>query len=185
MGAPRRRRALLRGESRAAGGRRRAVLAEAESPRCALRAFFHTFRVAAASLRARLASRFASLTRLRARLSSSLAIRRRCLATSACSLARSSGSPGALAPGAAPEPAASAPSLAPGAGAPATRFSRTVLPMRSGGWWERGDECHTNGAGLASSNGQGRARAARGQIGRRRRRLGGALSARAQAASLR
>src|SRR6185437_2861883 len=37
--------------------------------RCALRAFFHTLRAAAACLRARLASRLASFTRLRARLS--------------------------------------------------------------------------------------------------------------------
>ena len=60
----------------------------------ARRARFHALRVAAACLRARLASRLASLTRLRARLSSSLAMRTRCLATSACSLARSRGSAG-------------------------------------------------------------------------------------------
>jgi hypothetical protein len=65
-----------------------------ESFFCARRARFQALRVAAASLRARLASRFASLRRLRARLSSSLAMRTRCLATSACSRARSRGSAG-------------------------------------------------------------------------------------------
>lgn len=61
---------------------------------CARRARFHALRAAADTLRARLASRLASLRRLRARLSSSLAMRTRCLATSACNLARPSGSAG-------------------------------------------------------------------------------------------
>jgi len=61
---------------------------------CSRRARFQALRAAAASLRARLASRLASLRRLRARLSSSLAMRTRCLATSACSRTRSSGSAG-------------------------------------------------------------------------------------------
>lgn len=56
---------------------------------------FQIFRAEAATLRARFASRLASFTRLRARLSSSFAMRTRCLATSACSLARSTGSAGA------------------------------------------------------------------------------------------
>jgi hypothetical protein len=59
---------------------------------CARRALFQALRAAAASLRARLASRLASFRRLRARLSSSLAIRTRCLATSACSRTRPRGS---------------------------------------------------------------------------------------------
>ncbi len=62
-------------------------------PLCAFRrARFQIFRVEAASLRALLDSRLASFNRLRARFSSSLAMRTRCLATSACSLARSIGS---------------------------------------------------------------------------------------------
>src|SRR5215469_11234108 len=61
---------------------------------CARRARFHALRAAADCLRARFASRLASFRRLRARFSSSLAIRTRCLATSACSLARSRGSTG-------------------------------------------------------------------------------------------
>src|SRR5690349_6269767 len=60
--------------------------------RAFLRARFQILRVEAASLRARLASRLASFNRFRARFSSSLAMRTRCLATSACSLARSMGS---------------------------------------------------------------------------------------------
>lgn len=56
---------------------------------------FQILRAEAANLRARLASRLASFKRLRARLSSSFAMRTRCLATSACSLARSTGSAGA------------------------------------------------------------------------------------------
>ena len=60
----------------------------------ARRARFHTLRAAAECLRARLASRLASFRRLRARFSSSLAMRTRCLATSACSRARSRGSAG-------------------------------------------------------------------------------------------
>jgi hypothetical protein len=60
----------------------------------ARRTRFHALRAEADCLRARLASRLASLSRLRARLSSSFAIRTRCLATSAWSLARSSGSVG-------------------------------------------------------------------------------------------
>jgi hypothetical protein len=60
----------------------------------ARRARFQTLRAAAECLRARLASRLASFRRLRARFSSSLAMRTRCLATSACSRARSSGSAG-------------------------------------------------------------------------------------------
>jgi hypothetical protein len=66
-----------------------------------LRAFFHALRARLACLRARLASRFASFSHLRARLSSSLAIRTRCLATSACSRARSRGSADASSRGAA------------------------------------------------------------------------------------
>jgi hypothetical protein len=60
----------------------------------ARRARFQTLRAAAECLRARLASRLASFRRLRARFSSSLAMRTRCLATSACSRARSRGSAG-------------------------------------------------------------------------------------------
>src|SRR3984893_18170904 len=60
----------------------------------ARRARFQTLRAAAECLRARLASRLASFRRLRARFSSSLAMRTRCLATSACSRARSRGSDG-------------------------------------------------------------------------------------------
>jgi len=58
---------------------------------------FQILRAEAASLRARFASRFASFTRLRARFNSSFAIRTRCLATSACSRARSTGSADACA----------------------------------------------------------------------------------------
>jgi hypothetical protein len=68
---------------------------ELSTSRCA---FFQTLRVEAACLRARRASRFASLRRLRARFSSSLAIRTRCLATSAWSRARSAGSAGVALP---------------------------------------------------------------------------------------
>src|SRR6266403_5037998 len=60
----------------------------------ARRARFQTLRAAMDCLRARLASRLASFRRLRARFSSSLAMRTRCLATSACSRARSRGSAG-------------------------------------------------------------------------------------------
>jgi len=63
-----------------------------EPPFCARRARFQALRATAASLRARLASRLASFRRLRARFSSSFAMRTRCLATSACSRTRSSGS---------------------------------------------------------------------------------------------
>lgn len=55
------------------------------------RSRFQTFRLAAACLRARRASRLASLSRLRARFNSSFAMRTRCLATSACKRARSTG----------------------------------------------------------------------------------------------
>ena len=110
----------------------RARLAAGRGPlsaRCALRAFFHTLRAAADCLRARLASRLASLTRLRARFSSSLAIRTRCRATSACRRARSSGSAGSLV-GDAPGPEGSAPSLAPERSVPADDLSLLVFPMR-------------------------------------------------------
>ena len=60
----------------------------------ARRARFQTLRAAAECLRARLASRLASFRRLRARFNSSFAMRTRCLATSACSRARSRGSAG-------------------------------------------------------------------------------------------
>jgi hypothetical protein len=63
-----------------------------EPPFCARRARFQALRATAASLRARLASRLASFRRLRARFSSSFAMRTRCLATSACSRTRPSGS---------------------------------------------------------------------------------------------
>ena len=59
---------------------------------------FQILRVEAASLRARFASRLASFTRLRARFNSSFAIRTRCLATSACSRTRSTGSDDVCAP---------------------------------------------------------------------------------------
>jgi len=59
---------------------------------CARRARFQALRATAASLRARLPSRLASFRRLRARFSSSFAMRTRCLATSACSRTRWSGS---------------------------------------------------------------------------------------------
>src|SRR5579883_896080 len=102
-----------------------------EFSRCALRAFFHTLRAAAACLRARFASRLASFIRLRARLSSSLAIRTRCRATSACRRARSSGSVGS--PGVeAPDAEASVPSLAREGRAPADCFSLAVFPMDLG-----------------------------------------------------
>jgi hypothetical protein len=83
---------------RAAPGRARGdpivSLAEAfpDPPRCARRARFQALRATPASFRARLASRLASFSRLRARFSSSFAMRTRCLATSACSRTRSSGS---------------------------------------------------------------------------------------------
>ncbi len=115
--------------------------------RCAaLRAFFHTLRAASACLRARLASRFASLSRLRARLSSSLAMRTRCRATSACSRARSSGSPRSPAGAASgPAPAVSpfARSRAAAGGFPADRFSVAFFPMRGGECGRKGDQCHT------------------------------------------
>lgn len=131
---------------------RRARLAAgrgALSARCALRAFFHTLRAAADSLRARLASRLASFTRLRARLSSSLAIRTRCRATSACRRARSSGFAGSL-EGEAPGPEGSASSLAPERGVPADDFSLLVFPMRkrAGGG---GQPVSHNGRALATA----------------------------------
>jgi hypothetical protein len=58
----------------------------------ARRSCFHALRAVVACLRARRASRFASFKRLRARFNSSFAMRTRCLATSAWSLARSTGS---------------------------------------------------------------------------------------------
>ena len=156
LGSPRavRRRVLFllgpRGAFLRDGGRR-ARLAEAPGAvpaRCALRAFFHTLRAAAACLRARFASRLASFTRLRARLSSSLAIRTRCRATSACRRARSSGS--AVSPlGGAPGPAGPAPAFAPERG-PGEGFSLLVFPMRkrsSGG----GRQVSHNGRALATA----------------------------------
>ena len=118
--------------------RRRAVRAGASGrpfARCALRAFFHALRVAPACLRARLASRLASLTLLRARLSSSLAIRTRCRATSASSRARSRGSAGSAAEGALGAEASRLP-LAPDGIAPADRFFLAGFPMQKA-WWQR------------------------------------------------
>ena len=123
----------------------RAVRVEASAgaafARCALRAFFHALRVAAACLRARLASRLASFIRLRALLSSSLAMRTRCRATSACSRARSSGSPGSPA---ASVPGAGAPGLllAPDGTAPAGRFFFAVFPIQRR-LVAKGGQCHT------------------------------------------
>ena len=116
--------------------------------RCALRAFFHALRVASACLRARLASRLASLTRLRARLSSSLAIRTRCRATSACSRARSSGSAGSAAEGVFEAEALGLP-LAPDGPAPADRFFLAVFPMQKAGGGKGRPVSH-NGCGLAT-----------------------------------
>src|SRR5512146_291337 len=102
--------------------------------RGALRAFFQALRAAAACLRARLASRLASFTRLRACFSSSFAIRTRCLATSACSRARSSGSIGssrAAACAVAGGTDVLAPLPAPDGGAPALRLSLAVFPIRN------------------------------------------------------
>ena len=167
--APRRRPAPLRGEwcpDRLRPRGARAEAARAEFPRCALRAFFHAFRVAAACRRARLASRLASFIRLRARLSSSLAIRTRCLATSACSRARSRGSAGSSA-AAAPEldlgEAASAPPRASDGGVPADRLSRAVFPMGQTGV-ERGEQFHTMVAALPPLGGRGRTSAFDGAV---------------------
>jgi hypothetical protein len=129
--------------------RGRAVPAEASAgpfARCAFRAFFHALRVAAACLRARLASRLASLTRLRALLSSSLAMRTRCRATSACSRARSRGSAGSTA---ASILGAEAPGLllAPDGTAPAGRFFLAVFPIQRR-LVAKGGQCHTTPARL-------------------------------------
>lgn len=152
-----RRRALLREVPRpelfrVRGCRRRLPAPDlpAGLARCALRAFFHTLRAAAACLRARLASRLASFTRLRARLSSSLAIRTRWRATSACNRARSIGSAAAAAPEVAPDAEASAASRAPGGGAPVDRFSLPVFPMRNRGQMAKGRAVSHNGPALAT-----------------------------------